>query len=663
MCNNHLCPFCSFPLLSHIRGGKLYWFCQSCTQEVPYGIYQGDTVIKNNQDNYLDINYTIKKKLSITLIDEINDQKKSFWESNISNFLMTIQQFLEADRVILYQIQTTGKLKIIAESLLSNCSSSIRNYKVNNFFTSESISKLSEGKTEFIPDLAENIKSESRETIMTSLFSLKSQLAIPILVKDELNKQFFLWGIITAHTSYKIASWSEKEIKLCELLVQQISLSIEQEYRYQHLCKLINHDQLTNLPNRHYFEDVLSQKWQDFSRLSLTISLLICEVNFRDDWKLTDDQESWYKYQEKFIYNIDKFIDNRDKLIAHYREQSFVILLPNCLNINKVIDRIKQEFNHWKTYYHQGNNMGELELNLGHATVVPNENNLPESLVIAAHHNLKHWKKQNSQVKQPKIIQKVKGRQANLMSNEEVLMGYVAYFLSRGKTIVTPHHSQIEFKDHVYEYYGYNYNYINFWQKIRQLKEFGDFYLMGDTHSFDELLTGNYTVNSCSRCNLPIPIPVGMALDIPSCSLCKNKRLKKEYKILIFQDKNIDNIHSWDNLLRINGVRYYIFPNPDVLMQEYLHLNVDLIFIDVKMSPRCLDDWAEKIHGCEGLKDVPIIALSEQASQVLPWQEQELSVIDYVLMPLNGAYLGEYLRKICQGESGFKANKLHWFPK
>lgn len=42
MPKQHLCPFCSAPLLCHIRQSKPFWYCVNCRQEVPYGIYNGD---------------------------------------------------------------------------------------------------------------------------------------------------------------------------------------------------------------------------------------------------------------------------------------------------------------------------------------------------------------------------------------------------------------------------------------------------------------------------------------------------------------------------------------------------------------------------------------------------------------------------------------------
>lgn len=53
MNHQHICPFCSSLLLSHIRSGKLYWFCPHCYQEIPYGIennnYQKTLIIKEEE--------------------------------------------------------------------------------------------------------------------------------------------------------------------------------------------------------------------------------------------------------------------------------------------------------------------------------------------------------------------------------------------------------------------------------------------------------------------------------------------------------------------------------------------------------------------------------------------------------------------------------------
>jgi CheY-like chemotaxis protein len=301
-----------------------------------------------------------------------------------------------------------------------------------------------------------------------------------------------------------------------------------------------------------------------------------------------------------------------------------------------------------------------LTINLGCATLIPNSKTLPESLIIEAHNNLNKEKKREQKINKFREIKEIKTKKIEQVTNEELLMSYVGYFLSRGKAIITPYQGKITFEGQVYQYNGYDYNFVNFWHKLTQKRDFPEFYLAGDTHNFAEFLTGNYTVNSCSRCDLPIPIPVGGALDIPSCNLCEDRQIKREYKIIIFGEK-VSNYR--EKLLRVNGFKCYIFSDPDSLANEYLKLEIDLILIDAEISPNLVKNWEQKLRQNEQLKDVPILALTTQASQVLPWQEQKLGIMDYILTPLNGEYLAEHLRKIGQLESSLAKNKLHWFPK
>ena len=51
MSQTHICPFCSSPLLCHIRLGTIYWFCRHCHQEIPYGVLDDIKIGHNREDN------------------------------------------------------------------------------------------------------------------------------------------------------------------------------------------------------------------------------------------------------------------------------------------------------------------------------------------------------------------------------------------------------------------------------------------------------------------------------------------------------------------------------------------------------------------------------------------------------------------------------------
>jgi diguanylate cyclase (GGDEF)-like protein len=51
MSQTHICPFCSSPLLCHIRLGKICWFCRHCHQEIPYGVLDDIEIGHEREDN------------------------------------------------------------------------------------------------------------------------------------------------------------------------------------------------------------------------------------------------------------------------------------------------------------------------------------------------------------------------------------------------------------------------------------------------------------------------------------------------------------------------------------------------------------------------------------------------------------------------------------
>ncbi len=50
----NVCPCCNGLILRHVRSNGIYWFCQSCRQEVPLiSINQSPRVNSNQADNWV----------------------------------------------------------------------------------------------------------------------------------------------------------------------------------------------------------------------------------------------------------------------------------------------------------------------------------------------------------------------------------------------------------------------------------------------------------------------------------------------------------------------------------------------------------------------------------------------------------------------------------
>jgi hypothetical protein len=257
-------------------------------------------------------------------------------------------------------------------------------------------------------------------------------------------------------------------------------------------------------------------------------------------------------------------------------------------------------------------------------------------------------------------------------------MSYVAYYLSRGKSIVSPMKGVISFEGLVYEYWGYQKKFEDFWQQLQQRRDFYDLHIDGDLYSFGQFLRGSCTIGECARCNLPIPQSIGPALDTSNCTLCvepwlsnlpvydpESPNLEEEYhhSRMIAIGTPPAEYKTLQELFFVNGIDMTFVPTPEDLLHQTLPPTIDLVVILAEVSEAEGKAWAQQLKGYEQFSDVPIVALSSNAGYGLPWMERSLEIADYVLTPHSGDRLAYHLRQVLQPQSNVSTTELHWFPR
>lgn len=262
-------------------------------------------------------------------------------------------------------------------------------------------------------------------------------------------------------------------------------------------------------------------------------------------------------------------------------------------------------------------------------------------------------------------------------NSHELLMSYVAYFVSRGQTLSSPIDGNIPFQGLVYEYWGYHRDFQYFWQKIQERRDFNRLYITGDIWNFEDFLNGSLTVSDCAICNLPKPIPSSSIYNLPDCSLCQrnclsgkcsNKSTGKNSKdapdiirILAIgkSPTNYDSLKKW---FFLNRFEVTFILDPVYTIDRLFTHEIDLILIHREVSETLGKTWAQQLHRHPQLQDVPIIALSANAGYGLPWVERNIEIEDYLIVPLNGENLVAHLRQLSQLPSSSYSDELYWFP-
>ena len=118
--------------------------------------------------------------------------------------------------------------------------------------------------------------------------------------------------------------------ELNEDLEKKISLRTEElQFANNKLSMLSNHDPLTGIPNRRYFDDVLKQEWHRSIKFEQPLSLLMIDIDyfkgFNDFYGHLQGDECLIKVAEQLRNQLRK---DRD-FFARFGGEEFVVLLPN----------------------------------------------------------------------------------------------------------------------------------------------------------------------------------------------------------------------------------------------------------------------------------------------------------------------------------------------
>lgn len=264
------------------------------------------------------------------------------------------------------------------------------------------------------------------------------------------------------------------------------------------------------------------------------------------------------------------------------------------------------------------------------------------------------------------------GRSGYLAPEESVLMSYVAYYLSRGKTAIAPMSGPLPFDGKVYNYQGYHEDFQNFWQQLQQRRDFRELYLEADSYCFGEFLASSCTVSECARCQLPIPISAGHIDKVPGCNgLCEGLSPKEHQQLE--EQPSLTSVlaigalpHDCKNLEKLfarNGFAVTFISQPEEIISQSLPDTIDMVLIHAEVSQVEGKAWTQKLRRHPQLNSAPIVALSAEAGQKMSWVDRDLGVEDYLLTPLGGERLAAHLRHVSQSQLSFAGTELHWFPR
>ncbi|MGC9504191.1 GAF domain-containing protein [Baaleninema sp.] len=550
--NNYLCPSCSYPLLCYVRGGKPYWFCPRCHQEVPYGLNDTARFSMGSEERLsrgaLASNRFDRGEFQVQTVrvSPLEGTNSSTWELTknlnkiLKEILLGLRKILRVDRVLVCQTRRDREAVVVAESLAPGRKSMLK-CRLGRFFASEEITQFHLSKVQAIEDLSSVDIDRCPTKILECFFEVSAKLVVPILLPvTEERPTPQLWGLLMAHQCFTPHRWTQAQIDTMVLLGKQLAGDIDREQRYQALEAA-----------HHHLEE------------------LTC-IRDLDPFPVRQEMES----------------------------SAAEVLEPEALSEPVLLPR-----------------------------------------------------------RSPAI-------EASPMA---VLKSYVAYYLSRGKAILSPVFEVPRFHGITYSYDGYHLDFESFWGWLQQRPDFLQLYLEGDLRCFGHFLEGRYTVSECQRCHLPIPASYGVAYDAPECALCDEEcPVKAQESGREFPMTNVISVgdapsNSWeiDRFFEKNCFDVTFVEEPAEILAQRILKKIDVVIIRSSLSETEGVNWAEELRQHPRLVKTPIVALSDRAGDGLPWVEHSLDLEDYLLPPLNGEHLVRHLKRHRRSHKCL----LHWFPR
>jgi PAS domain S-box-containing protein len=164
------------------------------------------------------------------LIAEIAQRvRQSLNLTEILNKTVTeVRDFLEVERVAIYQIDVGFDGKFVVESVASGCSSLLGIALKDPCYSAGYIRKYQQGHVTAIADIY-TAKLAPCYVDMLASIKIRANLIVPILLESE------LWGFLCAHECSSSRQWQQLEIDLLRQLSTQVAIAIKQSSLFQQL--------------------------------------------------------------------------------------------------------------------------------------------------------------------------------------------------------------------------------------------------------------------------------------------------------------------------------------------------------------------------------------------------------------------------------------------
>ncbi|HIK37419.1 MAG TPA: PAS domain S-box protein [Geminocystis sp. M7585_C2015_104] len=139
----------------------------------------------------------------------------------LDNTVTEIRNFLDCDRVIVYQLHPEGDGIVVAESVKEGITSIKGRVVRDHCFVKDFTQPYLGGRIQAVDDIFQANLSPCYRDLLLSL-QVQANLVVPIIFHES------LWGLLAAQNCKKPRHWQEEELNLLQQLAYQLAIALQQ---------------------------------------------------------------------------------------------------------------------------------------------------------------------------------------------------------------------------------------------------------------------------------------------------------------------------------------------------------------------------------------------------------------------------------------------------
>jgi|GEM_PF-6822686 len=192
-----------------------------------------------------------------------------------------------------------------------------------------------------------------------------------------------IWIAFSLH----MLPWSIVFAVIGALLANHIGYLMHMYKKVRHLS---SRDELTSMPNRRHFQEEFERTWKQAIREAKPLSLILCDIDNFKAYNTLYGQAKGDSCLQMIAGALKETLKRPLDTVARYGGEEFVIILPDTsLNgASYLAEKLRGSVEALNIVHERSSVSKVVTMSLGVATVVPNDDMSPDTLILAANQAL-----------------------------------------------------------------------------------------------------------------------------------------------------------------------------------------------------------------------------------------------------------------------------------